>query len=151
MGPEEKRLWTLARVSHAHTGPETGGVSWETLGLSTGVLGYRAQPLERAADQSRYVHLGDADALGDLGLREVLDEAQVEHDPVAGRQRLQRRRDRRAVLHELEAVVLDADRLRVGLAVPLVAEAVGLERDGVVGRRGLHRLEHLLRGQVRRR
>ena len=114
------------------------------------MLGDRAQPLERAADEPRDVHLGDADALGDLGLREVLDEAQVQHDAVARRQRLQRRRDRGAVLDELEAVVLDPDRLGVGLAVALVAEAVGLERDGVVGGRGLHRLEHGLGGGVER-
>ena len=74
---------------------------------SAGVLGDRAQPLERAPDQARDVHLGDADALGDLGLREVLDEAQVQHDPVARGQRLQRRGDRGAVLDELEAVVLE--------------------------------------------
>ena len=42
--------------------------------------------LERAPDQARDVHLGDADALGDLGLGEALLEAQVEDDALAGRQ-----------------------------------------------------------------
>src|SRR5215218_9966644 len=94
--------------------------------LLAGVLGDRSQPLQGAPDQARYVHLGDPDAVGDLGLREVLDEAQVQHDAIARGQRMQRRRDRRAVLDQLEAVVLDTDRLGVGLAVALVAEAVGL-------------------------
>src|ERR687893_116508 len=46
---------------------------------SAGVIGDRAQPLERPPDEARDVHLGDADALRDLGLREVLDEPQVQH------------------------------------------------------------------------
>ena len=108
------------------------------------VLGDRPEPVERAAYQPRHVHLRDTHPLGDLGLRQVLDEAQVKHDAVARGERLQRRRDRRAVLDELEAVVLDADRLGVGLAVALVAEAVGLQGDRVVRRRRLHRLQDLL-------
>src|SRR5215207_3322370 len=112
------------------------------------VLGHGSQAVQRPPDQPRDVHLRDAHALGDLGLCQILDEAQVEHPPVARRQRRERRRDRRPVLDQLEAAVLDADRLGVGLAVALVAEAVGLERDGVVRRRGLHRLEHLLVAQA---
>src|SRR3954452_25190542 len=123
MAPEEKRLWTLARCSHAVIPGETGVVSANTSGLS-GVLSDRTQALERAPDQPGDVHLGDAHALRDLRLREVLHEPQVQHDAVARRQRLQRRLDRRAVLDELEALVLAADRLGVGLAVALVAEAV---------------------------
>src|SRR5215212_5314907 len=100
--------------------------------------------VKQAADQARDVHLRDPDALRDLGLREVLDETQVQHGAIARRQRGERRRDRGAVLDELVAAVLDADRLGVRLAVALVAEAVGLERDGVVRAGRLHRLEHLL-------
>src|SRR3954469_19142310 len=84
------------------------------------VLGHRPQPFEGPPDQPGNVHLGDADALGDLGLRQVLHEAEVEHDAVARGQGRERRGDRGAVLDELEAVVLDADRLRVCLPVPVV-------------------------------
>ena len=49
------------------------------------VLGDRPQPRERAPDQPRDVHLRDADALGDLGLRHVLDEAQVQDQALARR------------------------------------------------------------------
>src|SRR3954447_13992032 len=126
MAPEEKRLCTLARCSHTGLRPQTGAVRSRT-GPLAGVFGDRTQALEGAPDQPGDVHLGDADAVGDLRLREVLHEAQMQHDAVARRQRLKRRRDRRAVLDELEALVLGADRLRVGLAVALVAEPVGLE------------------------
>src|SRR3954471_15785691 len=150
MLPEEKRLCTLgtglATPSEARNCLRQHADVRAPTRRSAGVLGDRAEPLEGAPDEPGDVHLGDADPLGDLGLGEVLDEAEVQHDAVARRERLERRRDRRAVLDELEAVVLDPDRLGVGLAVPLVAEAVGLERDGVVGRGRLHRLEHLLRG-----
>src|SRR5687768_17097543 len=47
-------------------------------GESARVIRDRAQALERPPDQPRHVHLGNAHALGDLGLREVLHEAQVE-------------------------------------------------------------------------
>ena len=37
----------------------------------------RPQLLERAAEQARDLHLGDAHPLRDLGLREILDETHV--------------------------------------------------------------------------
>ena len=43
----------------------------------------RAQAPERLADDARDLHLRHADALADLGLREVLGEAQAQHQPLA--------------------------------------------------------------------
>src|SRR5689334_19402593 len=68
-----------------------------------------ADLLECLADQARHVHLRDADLLRDLGLREVLDEAQVQHQPVAFRKRTQLRPERGGVLRELVAGVLAAE------------------------------------------
>src|SRR5437588_13127288 len=48
------------------------------LGLELG-----AQPGRRRAQDPRYLHLRDADLLADLALGEVLDEAEVQHEPVA--------------------------------------------------------------------
>src|SRR5215204_3321683 len=115
------RTFIRKRFSEKRFARNSASVTCQTLRLpecrlsdSAGVLGDRAQALERSPDQPRDVHLRDADALRDLGLRQILDEAQVQHDPVARRQRRQRRRDRRAVLDQLEAAILDADRLGVG-------------------------------------
>ena len=92
-------------------------------------LGLRRPPRPRsgqpgAADQPRHLHLRDADALGDLRLRQVLDEAQVQDQAVALGQRLERGGDRRGVLDQLEALVL----------APSVGEAVAV---AVAGRRAL--------------
>src|SRR5688500_6779755 len=74
-----------------------------------------AQPRERLADQARDLHLRDADARADLGLREVLGEAQPEHLALARGDRGHQPLQRRAVLCEAEP----------DLEVPVgVAEAV---------------------------
>src|SRR4051794_3725891 len=49
-------------------------------------LGALAQGVERAADQPRDLHLGDPDEPADLGLRQVLAEAQLEDPPLPRRE-----------------------------------------------------------------
>src|SRR5438105_12553184 len=51
-------------------------------------LGRGAQAGQRLADQPRDLHLRDADALADLGLRHVLHEAQAQHLALARADRL---------------------------------------------------------------
>ena len=58
---------------------------------------------------------------GDLGLGHVIDEAHLEDQPLALGQRPHRRAKHRAVLDELVARVLRADRLGPGLVVILGA------------------------------
>src|SRR4051794_29249130 len=89
----------------------------ELLGLLLRRLGDGPQARERAADQARDLHLGDAYPVGDLRLGHVLGEAQVEHDLIALGQGLQRGLDGRLVLDQVEALVLDADPVGEGVAL----------------------------------
>src|ERR1051325_330513 len=57
-----------------------------------------AELLERAADETRDVHLRDADLLGDLRLRQAFEEAQVENRPLARLERAEARREPGGVL-----------------------------------------------------
>src|SRR4051794_27041488 len=68
------------------------------------LIGGRAQPAQRLADDPRDLHLRDADALPDLGLREVLLEAQPQHLALTRRDGAEQPPERRAVLGEPEAV-----------------------------------------------
>src|SRR4051794_7450382 len=107
------------------------------------LLGLRAQAGDRLADQARYVHLRDADDVADLGLREVLLEAQAQHLALALGQHAHQSLDGRGVLRHGVAVVLGAEGVdELALLVLLAARAV--ERDGAVRAGGLARLEHLL-------
>ena len=75
-------------------------------------------PLEGAADQPRHVHLRDPDLLRDLRLRQPLEEAQVEDQPLALVQRPEARREHRAILRHLVLRLLGPERLqRVELAL----------------------------------
>ena len=65
-----------------------------------------AHPVERAANQARHVHLGDADFLGDLGLRHSLGEAHPENLALALGKSRERRLQRSAVLGAVELGVL---------------------------------------------
>ena len=67
---------------------------------------------ERPPDQARDVHLRHADALGDLGLGQVVLEAQLEDHLLALGQLAERRADGVPELHQLVAVVLGADACR---------------------------------------
>src|SRR3979490_82676 len=59
-----------------------------------GALREGAQLIERAAQESRDLHLRDTDTGGDLGLGEVLHESHPEDHPLTLRDALKHRRDR---------------------------------------------------------
>ena len=69
---------------------------------SLALLQDAAQLFESALLQARDVHLGDVEALGDLGLRDALVEAQVEDDALAPAQDVEGALEVRAVLEQLE-------------------------------------------------
>src|SRR5918997_5410858 len=72
----------------------------------------RREAVQRAPQEARHVHLGYADLLGDLRLREVLLEAQAEYQPLARRQCLQGAAQRLSDLHQLVAVLVLGQRVR---------------------------------------
>src|SRR3954452_10600349 len=72
------------------------------------LLGLRAQPGDRLADQARHVHLRDADDVADLRLGEVLREAQAQHLALAVREHAHQPLDGRGVLRHGVAVILGA-------------------------------------------
>ena len=77
------------------------------------------------------MHLGVADALGDLRLGHVLDEAQAQDEALALLEVGQRRVEGDPALDQLEALVLFADPLRRGRLVGvLAAGAAGRVRAG---------------------
>src|SRR6266480_7740978 len=69
----------------------------------------RADLLQRAADEPRDVHLRDADLLRDLGLRQPLEEPQVEDLPLALVEDPEARREDGEVLRDLVLVLLGAE------------------------------------------
>ena len=81
--------------------------------------------------------------VADLGLRQVLGEAQPQHLALALGQDPHQALDRGRVLGLAEARVLDPERGADAVAV-LVVVARAVERDRAVGAGGLARLEHLL-------
>src|SRR5512146_1353983 len=112
------------------------------LARSGGLVGrdLLADLLERAADQARDVHLRDPDLLGDLGLRQALEEAQVQDLPLALVEHPEAGREHRAVLRDLVSVLLGAERLeRVELAVVVVPAGAGGERERAVRAAALER------------
>src|SRR5215207_6211156 len=103
-------------------------------------------PLERAPQQPRDVHLRDADALGDLALREPGEEAQQQDAALALAQRAEAAAELDALLGGLVARVLGPDpRDRLSVFPERL-----VERDGAVGLRALKRFEHLLRRRAGR-
>src|SRR5581483_12146773 len=109
-----------------------------------------ADLLQRPPDQARDVHLGDADLLGDLGLRQALEEPQVEDLPLARVERAEARLEHRAVLRHLVLVLLGADRLeRVDLVV-VATRGPDRQRERAVRPSALEGLEHLFLLDVRR-
>src|SRR5690349_14742005 len=102
-----------------------------------------AQAVDRLADDAADVHLGHADAGADLGLREVLGEAQAQDLALALVEHPHEPFDRGAVLGVAEARVLDPERGTEPIAL-LVVLSGSVEADRSVGRRRLAGLEHLL-------
>src|SRR4029450_13441446 len=94
----------------------------------------RAQSRHGLADEARDLHLRDADALADLGLGEVLLEAQAQHLALARSDSAQELGERRAVLGQREAVLVGADRVAQRVAGLVLRPARGLERSLAVGR-----------------
>src|SRR3954452_16061395 len=89
--------------------------------------GDRPQPLERAAQQPRHVHLRDADLLGDLVLEHVVLEAHLEDQALALRERTHPGGQRAAVVDRLEALIECADagaQVVAGIVVAAVARGV---------------------------
>src|SRR5438046_2780268 len=72
---------------------------------------FLADLLQRAPDQPRDVHLRDADLLGDLRLRQAVEEPQAEDRPLALVEDAEPGCEDGAVLRDLVLVLLDADRL----------------------------------------
>ena len=95
-------------------------------------------------DQARDVHLGDADALGDLALGEALEEAQAHDRLLAGRQRAHAAGQQDAALGRQVLLVLLAQQLERGA---VLADRL-LEGDGGVALGALHRVQDLLLGRL---
>src|SRR5215218_1787689 len=94
-----------------------------------------SQPLDRLAQQSRDLHLRDADLGGDLALRHVLDEAQAQDPLLALRQTSDRRAEQRARLGAVIALVIAAERVgdrRVGATVVMPASRRRKRQRGAV-------------------
>src|SRR5215210_9512865 len=89
------------------------------------------EPLERPADQARYVHLGASDADRDLLLAEVLFEAQPQDLAFAGVEALKQHGERRAGFGAFEPAFVDADAVLDRCGV--VAARVGVERLAALG------------------
>ncbi len=107
-----------------------------------------AQRGEGAREQAGDVHLRDAGECGDLGLRHVVEEAQLQDPPFPVGQLGQQRDDGHAVLDQAEAGVHVPERGGQGAAGTLV-----VRRLLVQGRRGgghvdLQDLDHLLAGDA---
>src|SRR6476469_10512006 len=106
----------------------------------------RAQAGQRLADQARDLHLRDADALADLSLREILAEAQLQHDALTLGDAREQGLERRARLGALVAAVGGAKRLGYALGLFVARGARRVERACAVGAHRLHRVKHLLLG-----
>src|SRR5215218_7114453 len=96
------------------------------------------KPVEGASQQSRHVHLRDADLLGYLGLGQVLLEAQAQDHALTSRQRLERATQRLLDLDAVVALVLLRERLAERPALVLaVARARRVQGHRLVGGRRL--------------
>jgi hypothetical protein len=92
-----------------------------------------AQPLERAAEHPGDLHLRDPDERRDLGLGEVVLEAQAQHRALARAEAADEGREVGPLLGRREAVVVAADRVAecdVGVVVGALRR---VERGGAVG------------------
>src|SRR5207244_5709056 len=112
------------------------------LGLFAGDL--LADLLQGSPDQARDVHLRDADLLGELRLRQAVEEAQAEDRPLALVEDAEARREDSTVLRDLVLVLLDADRLeRVDVIFVVASAGARGQRERCVRATALERLEHV--------
>jgi hypothetical protein len=100
---------------------------------------------DRLPDEAGNVHLGDPEAGSDLGLREILLEAQSEDDALAVGERVEQPVDERGVIDALEAGLFGGE--EVDRVIPFLAERL-VERVGVVGGGGGEGIEDLLGRRV---
>jgi len=107
-----------------------------------------AEHLERLAQEPRDLHLRDAERRRDLGLREPLEEAQVQHPLLLGSQVFQRLGKRGAIVDEGHELVVFADVLEDAERVATVDVAVALQRDEVVRLTRLKSGEHVLGSHI---
>src|SRR3954471_17005931 len=99
--------------------------------------------LERAADEARDVHLRDPDLLCDLGLRQPVEEPELQDVPLALIEDPEAGGEHGAVFRYLVLVLLGADRLERIEILLAVAAAAGGERERRVGAAGLERFQDL--------
>src|SRR6266540_2085640 len=107
----------------------------------------RAQPFQAPGEQPRDVHLADADALGDLGLGQALEEPQLDDAPLTLGKHAQQLGELVAVLDARERRVVAAEARRQ-VAAFVVGGGGAVQRHQAVQRSGLHRLEHVLLGDA---
>src|SRR3954454_15429637 len=88
-----------------------------------------ANLLERATNQPGDVHLRDAHLLGDLGLRQAFEEAQVQDLPLTLVQHTESRREDGAVLGDVVLMLLRADRLERIELLAVLRPAAGRKRQ----------------------
>src|SRR5689334_19114524 len=121
-GPPENEMKMTASPMRIH------GARKPTISMRAGILPRRtggglvglelaAHPGEGVADQPRHVHLGDPDPLGDVRLRQALEEAQVQDGPLARGQPLDAAGEGDPLLGLLERPVVLTERLHRAAAL----------------------------------
>src|SRR5580692_11624537 len=118
------------------------------LALSARCLCQRSQLLQGAAQQTRHLHLGDANALGDLSLGEIVDEAHMQYQALAWRDVPKHRRHGRIQLDQFKTLVVLAHCVAVGDEVAVGTRSRGVQRQRFVGLQGLQCVDHVLRVQL---
>ncbi len=98
-----------------------------------------------AGQQAGDLHLGDAEAAGDLGLGQALEEPQLDHLALAARQLVEQGVEGGALFGPSQLGVLLAQPLAEGLSRISVGPR-RVQRGEPVGLAGLERLEHVFLG-----
>ena len=110
-----------------------------------GTVRGQLQLSEGGPDDSRDVHLSNADDLADLGLREIFAEAQMQHESLASGKSTDQPVEQDGVFSGCVTGVLDRDFQSSAVRFAVVVARL-LERDGVSCGRGLHRFKDFLDG-----
>src|SRR5512135_1372724 len=113
-------------------------------------FGARAQTRERLTYETGDLHLGDADALADLRLGEILRETQPQHRALTLGDARHQRLQGGAFLSTVVALIWRSDRLGHAFCLFIARGAGNVERGGAVGAHRLERLQHLLLGDLNR-